>query len=107
MTNETKSSAAAAATSTVDSETASLAMKERAAAVQALKDEKNTLYNECKSALGEEEAKLQIQQFMVSPCEVHKRLTVLLFFIGHHLQEANEGDRRHLWRRSDSDEGSR
>lgn len=48
------------ASNQLDSETASLAQKERAAAVKALDDEKKTLYNECKSALGEEEAKLQI-----------------------------------------------
>ena len=44
----------------VDPETAKLAAREREAAIKALEDEKNTLYNECKSALGEEEAKLQI-----------------------------------------------
>lgn len=45
----------------VDEETARIARREREAAVKALDDEKTTLYNECKSALGEEEAKLQIQ----------------------------------------------
>ena len=82
----------------LDDETASLAQRERAAAVKALKDEKNTLYNECKSALGEEEAKLQIQQFMVS-CKRIRPSHASSLRTGHHLQEANEGDKRHLRRR--------